>query len=633
MWHFDSFLEVFCLALTLLYWTLVEIEPSLNTVRKKADKNSPKSGAVADKSSVKVFIVEDEPTTIILTEAMLSQIGYSPVGVATSFEAAMAVLKMTPVDIVLVDIVLSGTKTGFDVIKELNKLNIPCVLISGTINETTLNKLVDLDVYGFLPKPYDQLALATTIQLALKKFSRAQDRIFEEADVIKSRILASQALENEFGISEKFYLFKKSSTDKINFQKISFSYQNAVEWLLGICLFAVGMACLGYLINEPFLLMYATNASTMKVNTILCSLLLIFSLGVENSFRATKAWRAGSVFSMFTVFSIAVLTLLQYVFSLDFGIDEFLLRDRFVNEFNLPGRMAVPTAICFIALSLALFSNRFKKYKFSAQLTEGFALLAFFLAVVGVFGHLFDQIEFDQVIPYLSQSRVTLAMEILLSLGVLYLNPKNGLMSIFSNQRVSAKLGRKMLFWVSSLMILISLLIYYFVPQSGFENLEVILTLIATTSILSIVILWSTLKQIKNEIHIEQTVKLLKNRERELQFVLKRVPYPVAVLDKDLRYVLVSRRWIEDFNLTSKRIIGLSIYETFPPLPDKIQDMHQRALRGEVIKMSDEDIIDILGNKISIKGEMRPWYDINDQIAGIIIFYECSVSLPANQLQ
>jgi len=587
------------LALTLLYWTLVEIEPSQNPVSQnpvsqKPDKNSPKSGAVADKSSVRVFIVEDEPTTIILTEAMLNQLGYSPVGVATSFESAMAVIQATPVDIVLVDIVLSGTKTGFDVIKELNKLNIPCVLISGTINETTLNKLVDLDVYGFLPKPYDQIALATTIQLALKKFSRLQDRIFEEADAIKSRILANQALENEFGISEKIYLIEKKSSDKMQTRKFgAFSYQRAIEWIIGLSL---------------LVLMYASYAATVKFNVILCTLLFIFSLGVENSFRATKAWRMGSLFSMLIVFCIGAVTLLQY-------------------------EMAIPTAISFMALSLALFFNRFKNYKYSPQLTEGFALIAFFLALAGVIGNLFNQVEFNRLIPYLSQFRVILAIELLLSLGVLYLNPKNGLMSIFSNQRVSAKLGRKMLFWVSLSLVLISLLIYYFVPQSEYKNLEVVFILITSLTILSAVILWSTLKQIKNEIHIEQTIKLLKNRERELQFVLKRVPYPVAVLDKDLRYVLVSRKWIEGFNLKNNNLTGLSIYETLALVPEKIRTMHQRALRGEVVKMSDEEIVDSLGNRISIKGEIRPWFDINDQIAGIIIFYEKSAFLPAHQLQ
>ncbi|AZZ36334.1 hypothetical protein CIK05_05865 [Bdellovibrio sp. qaytius] len=609
------------LALWLLYWTNVETEPNLDTLRKKFDKNIPHSAAGVDKSSVKVFLVEDEPTTIILTEAMLNQLGYSPVGVATSYETAMAALKVTPVDIVLVDLVLSGSKTGFDVIKELNRLNIPCVLITGTVDETTLNKLVDLDVYGFLPKPYDQLALATTIQLALKKFTRLQDRIFEEADAIKSRLLATQALESEFGISEKLHLIKKGSTKTTTNKKIeTFSYHNAVRWTVVVSLFLVTMAIVGYIFNIPFLLMYSAHASSMKINTCLCILLLCFSLSIENSFRASVKWKTASFFSICLVLTIVILTALEYVFTVDFGIDELFVNDNFVNEFNLPGRMAIPTTISIFALSTALLFNRFKNYKYSARVSEVLAVGSFFLAMVGAFGHIFNQIEFNRVIPYLAQSRVTLAIVTFLSLGVLFLNPKKGIMSIFSSSRVSAKVGRKMLYWLNSSMVLISLAIYYLVPQR-FENLEVIFTLITTMTTLTVVILWATRKQIKNEIQIEQTIKLLENRERELEFVLKRVPHPVAVLDKDMRYVLSSRQWIEDFDLKEQSSIGRSIYETFPLLPDRVLILFQRAMGGEIVKLSDE-VSDFSGNKLVIRGEIRPWFDIADQIAGIIVFFE-----------
>lgn len=617
------------LALTLLYWTIVEIEPGSNTVRPKLDKNSPKSGVAVDKSTVKVFIVEDEPTTIILTEAMLSQAGYLPVGVATSFEAAMAALKVTQVDIVLVDLTLSGSKTGFDVIKELNRLNIPCVLISGTLNEQTLNKLVDLDVYGFLPKPYDSITLATTIQLALKKFTRMQDRIFDEADLIKSRILSTQAIENEFGISEKIYLVKKSSdkTKQAQFTE-GLSYQRAVQWMIGLSMFFIVMAMASYFLNEPFFLTLASQGPNTKFNALLCSVLFCFSLSVENSVRLSKPWRIASIFAMAVMFILSALTLLQYLFSLNFGIDEFFLRDRFINEFNLPGRMVIPTAICFMILPLALGVNRIKTFKYRIHFTEGGALATLFFALVGAFGHIFTQIEFNTIRPYLTQSRLSIIFEALFGLGVLFLNPKKGFMSILSNQRVSAKLGRSMLFLVNASMILISVLMYYILPRGSFDNLEMVFTLVTSIIILSMVILWSTLKHIRNELQIEQTVKLLKNRERELQFILKRVPCPVAVLDRELRYVLVSRKWVENLNMQNQNIIGHSICESFPELPDKIKIMHQRALSGEIIKMADEGVMHFSGVKVIVKGEMRPWFDINDQIAGIIIFFESTTTVP-----
>lgn len=573
-------------------------------------------------TSARVFLVEDEPTSIILTEAMLDQLGYQPAGVATSFETTMAALKVTQVDIVLVDLVLTGDKTGLDVIRELNRLNIPSILITGTVNEATLHQLADLDVYGFLPKPYDQPALAAAIQLALKKFTRMQDKVFEEADAIKSRILATKALEDEFGVSEKLYLIKKRKHGSKASEKSASLYYRWVKICVAFCIAIGVLGILGYVFDIPWLVAYTSYGATLKINSILSIFLLSFSLWIENEVRLTPGWKLASLAAMMAALAISSLTVLQDISSLNLGIDELLASDKFVNEFNAPGRMAITTALSFMFISLALLFNRFKFFKYAINLTEGFSLLSLFLTMVGFLGHIFKQDEFNQVVPYSAQSRPILLALMVLTVGIFYLNPKLGVMSIFSNRRTSAKVGRKMLYWSNALMIVASFLIFYYTPRTSFANLEVIFILIATITILTSVILWATLKQIKNELQAEQTVKFLQNRERELQFVLKRVPNPVAVLDKNMRYVLASRKWIDDFNLKDKNIIGKSHYEIFPNLSDEVKILNQRAMNGEIINTKFENIADNNGRLINVKGEIRPWFDINNQVSGIIIFIE-----------
>ncbi|WP_409479845.1 response regulator [Pseudobdellovibrio sp. HCB154] len=605
----------------------------METERQQPEKRLNKINRERKKAitSARVFLVEDEPTSIILTEAMLDQLGYQPAGVATSFETAMAALKVTQVDIVLVDLVLTGEKTGLDVIKELNRLNIPTILITGTVNETTLHKLADLDVYGFLPKPYDQPALATAIQLALKKFTRMQDKVFEEADAIKSRILATKALEDEFGVSEKLYLIKKRKHGSKALELSGSLYHRWVKICVTLSVAIGVLALVGYLFNVPWLVSYANYGATMKVNALLCIFLLSFSLWIENEVRLAPAWKVASSVSIVTVFAISFFSALPYAWPFNFGIDEFLFKDKFANEFNAPGRMAMTTALSFMFISLALIFNRLKFFRYAIVFTEGFGLLSIFLAMVGILGHIFKQTEFNQIVPYSAQARPTLLALIILTVGVFYLNPKLGIMSIFSNRRTSAKVGRKMLYWVNALMVAVSFSIYYYTPKSVFANLEVILILITTITILTSVILWATLKQIRNEQQAEQTVKFLENRERELQFVLKRVPNPVAVLDKNMRYVLASRKWIDDFNLKDKNIIGQSHYEIFPNLSDEVKILNQRAMNGEIIKTSFDNIADNNGRLINAKGEIRPWFDINNQVSGIIIFIESMTPSNASQ--
>lgn len=599
----------------------------LRKINRGPDKKVSQPESDKQLASARVFLVEDEPTTIILTEAMLNQLGYQSAGVATSFETAMAAIKVTAVDIVLVDLILSGDKTGLDVIQELNRLNIPSILITGTVSESTLYKLADLDVYGFLPKPYDQLALATAIQLALKKFTRMQDKVFEEADAIKSRILATKALEEEFGVSEKLYLIKKRKQGRKSKEGGGRAYHHWVRACAAFSAAVTAAALLGYVLNIPWLLSYSGYGATMKANAMICVFLLSFSLWVENEVGLTKMWKAASLASMAVTLAIAFFSMLQYFIPANLGIDEVLLIDRFANEFNMPGRMAVTTLLSFAFISLALIFNRFRYFKYAINFTEGFALMSLFVVMVGVLGHIFKQAEFNQIFPYAAQPRPTLFALLALTLGVFYLNPKLGVMSIFSNRRTSAKLGRKMLYWINALMVAVSFAIYYYTPRSSFANLEVIFILIAAITILTSVILWSTLKQIKNEIQTEQTVKFLENRERELQFVLKRVPNPIAVLDKNMRYILVSRKWIDDFNLKDKNVVGKSHYEIFPNLSDQVRILNQRAMNGEIVSAAVDNVTDNQGRVINVKGEIRPWFDIHNQIAGIIIFIE-SITYP-----
>lgn len=73
--------------------------------------------------------------------------------------------------------------------------------------------------------------------------------------------------------------------------------------------------------------------------------------------------------------------------------------------------------------------------------------------------------------------------------------------------------------------------------------------------------------------------------ERLRSFV-EHAPVALAVLDRDLRYVMTSRRWTSDFRLGDRDLAGARHYDVFPNLPQRWRDDHTRALRGE--KISDE---------------------------------------------
>lgn len=116
---------------------------------------------------------------------------------------------------------------------------------------------------------------------------------------------------------------------------------------------------------------------------------------------------------------------------------------------------------------------------------------------------------------------------------------------------------------------------------------------------------------------------LVRSRNLMTSFV-EHTPAAVAMLDKDLRYVAVSRRWLEDYRLGHQQLIGRHHYDVFPEIKDlkEWQEIHQRCLSGAVERCEEDRLIRSDGSEDYLRWEVRPWHDIDGEIGGIIMYTE-----------
>jgi PAS domain S-box-containing protein len=120
----------------------------------------------------------------------------------------------------------------------------------------------------------------------------------------------------------------------------------------------------------------------------------------------------------------------------------------------------------------------------------------------------------------------------------------------------------------------------------------------------------------------KQAENRLREQSEQLRLFVKHSPAGVAMFDRQMRYMLVSDRWLESYGLGDRNIVGRSHYEIFPDLSDRWRQIHQRCLAGAV-EMCQEDLFAGPDGSIDwVRWEIHPWRTNSGEIGGLMMFSE-----------
>ncbi len=114
---------------------------------------------------------------------------------------------------------------------------------------------------------------------------------------------------------------------------------------------------------------------------------------------------------------------------------------------------------------------------------------------------------------------------------------------------------------------------------------------------------------------------LIESEERARLFV-ENTPFPIALFDKNMNYINASKQWYLTYKLKNQDIIGKNHYQIFPHTPKRWMVLHERVLKGEIIKIEKDKIIWEDGTTLWVRFEIHPWYKNEKDIGGIIVFSE-----------
>lgn len=118
----------------------------------------------------------------------------------------------------------------------------------------------------------------------------------------------------------------------------------------------------------------------------------------------------------------------------------------------------------------------------------------------------------------------------------------------------------------------------------------------------------------------------LKETGERLHAFVRYSPAAIAMLDTEMRYVVVSEQWRTLHELASEDIIGRSHFQVVPDLPDRWKRVYARCLGGAIETSDGDSITRADGSVVSMKWEVRPWQRNDGEIGGIMIFNEVLTS-------
>lgn len=133
-------------------------------------------------SETKILVVEDEAITGMDIRRSLTEMGYSVVAIATTGELAVKKAGELHPDLILMDIMLEGRMNGIEAAEQIKERHrIPVVYLTAYSDDSFLAKAKITEPYGYILKPFRELELKTTIEMALYKNAMEQAlRLSEE---------------------------------------------------------------------------------------------------------------------------------------------------------------------------------------------------------------------------------------------------------------------------------------------------------------------------------------------------------------------------------------------------------------------------------------------------------------------
>ena len=433
----------------------------------------------------------------------------------------------------------------------------------------------------------------------------------------------------------------------------------------GIAVIAIGCTViLGWIFDLQLLKSILPGLPSMKFNTATCFILGGFSLLFQHQWRAElttikhqKIYNYLTFSASFLIVLISLITLVQYSFNLDLGIDQLLFKhSSTLTSAAAPGRMAPNTVASFLLLGTALLLLSVKRPKYLR--IQILSCCAFLIAFLGLIGYIYGTAFFYKMGAPTGMALHTSAAFVLLSFGILFASPDKGFMAVIASDRAGGIMARRLL----PPAIIIPPLVGYFI-MSG-ERLQAYTSEVGISllSVLNVIIftflIWQNAKtlctadrkryraelglrkakadletevekrtlqlQLVNEklqqqiLDSQVTEQVLQKNYNLLLTVINSTPTALFVKDIEGCYMMLNAAGASIIGKSFDEIIGRDDSELFPPeIADNIRKSDRQIVTAGKTQVMEEEL-PVQGKLRTFLSTKNVYRDGQGKIGGIV---------------
>jgi two-component system, OmpR family, KDP operon response regulator KdpE len=117
----------------------------------------------------RILVIDDEPKMVHLVRSILSAAGFEILATFNG-EHAIEMAALEQPDLILLDIVLTGSKDGFEITRRVREFsNVPIIMLTARVRESDLLRGFEVGADDYITKPFSSKELLARVHAVLKR--------------------------------------------------------------------------------------------------------------------------------------------------------------------------------------------------------------------------------------------------------------------------------------------------------------------------------------------------------------------------------------------------------------------------------------------------------------------------------